>query len=65
MPQLKDIPGEELTYVAATIAIALSKEFTIENLNILSNLLSATASSLAVIISQKAAQKNEIELGIR
>jgi hypothetical protein len=65
MPQLKDIPGEELTYLAATIAVALSKEFTIENLNILSNLLSAIASALAVIISQKAAQKNEIELGIR
>jgi hypothetical protein len=55
MPQLKNISGDKLTYIAATIAVALSKEFDNEDTNILSNIFSSIGDNLALIASQREA----------
>ena len=53
MPQLKFIPGEQLPYLASTAAVAISKEFDLDNLLILSEFFNALGYSLGLIVTQR------------
>lgn len=57
MSQIKNIPGEKLTYLAATTAIAISKEFDNDDINILASFFSAIGDNLGIIASQREAAK--------
>lgn len=60
LSQLKNISGAKLTYIAATAAIAISKEFDSDDTNILSSFFSAIGDNLGIIASQQEALKNAI-----
>lgn len=49
------ISGEELVYLASTLAIAISKELNADTVNILSNFFNAVGDSLGIIAAQRAA----------
>ncbi len=55
MSQLKCISGERLVLIASTIAITLSKEFDLDDINILSGFFSAIGDNLAIIAAQRSA----------
>ena len=55
MNGIKDIPGGELVYAAATFAVAIAQEFGLEDINILAGFFSAVGDGLAVIAAQRAA----------
>ncbi len=55
MSQFKCISGERLAFIASTIAIALSKEFDLDDINILSGFFSAIGDNLAIIAAQRSA----------
>lgn len=61
MSRIKFIPGEKLAYIASTTAIAISHEFDLEDLNILSSFFSAIGDSIGIIASQKEAIKTLAE----
>lgn len=58
MPKLKNIKGDELVYIAATIAALISKDLDNDELITLSDMLSAISSSLNVIIAQNVIAEN-------
>ncbi|WP_101698569.1 hypothetical protein [Clostridium minihomine] len=60
MPHLKDIPGETLAYLATTTAIAISQDFDLDDLAILSSFFGAIGSNLSIIAAQRGAQKGII-----
>jgi pyrroline-5-carboxylate reductase len=53
--QLKCIPGEQLAYIASTTAIAISKQFDNDDLNILSSFFNAIGDSIGIIAARNAA----------
>jgi hypothetical protein len=55
LSKLKCVPGAQLAYTATTIALAISKEFDNEDINILSSFFNAIGDSLGIIASQQAA----------
>ena len=57
MSRIKYIPGEKLAYIATTTAIAISNEFDLEDLNILSNIFNAIGDNIGIIAAQKEAIK--------
>lgn len=54
---IKDIPGGELVYAAATFAVAIAQEFDLDDINILSGFFSAVGDGLAVIAAQQSASQ--------
>ena len=54
---IKDIPGGELVYAAATFAVAISQVYDVDEINILSGFFSAVGDGLAVIAAQQTAVK--------
>lgn len=55
MSRIKCIAGEQLAYTATTIAVALAKEFDLEDINVLSSLFCAIGDGLGIIAAQRAA----------
>ena len=52
------VSGDQLTYIASTMAVSLSKGLNNGDIEILGNLLNAVGDNLALIAS-----RNEVELG--
>ena len=61
MSQLCCIDGEQLALAATTIAIALSRRFQNDDLNILSSLLSSVADILALIAARQACDSSRTQ----
>jgi hypothetical protein len=61
MPHLFYIPGEKLTYVASSIATALSEQFVLEDLFVLSALLASVSTELDLIATQRDSLNNYTE----
>jgi len=57
---MKNISGAKLTYIAATAAIAISKEFDNADTNILSSFFSSIGDNLGIIAAQQDALSNAI-----
>jgi hypothetical protein len=55
MLQIKFVSGDKLTYLASTVAIAISKEFDNSDINILSSFFSAIGDNLGIIASRNEA----------
>lgn len=55
MSRIKCICGEQLGYLATTIAITLAKEFDRDDINILSSFFNAIGDNLGIIAAQRAA----------
>lgn len=55
MSKIKFISGYQLAYIATTSAIAISREFDLEDINILSSIFCAIGDTLAIIASQQVA----------
>lgn len=55
MAGIKNIPGGELVYAAATFAVAVAQEYDLDDINILSGFFSAVGDGLAVIAAQRSA----------
>lgn len=58
MAGIKNIPGGELVYAAATFAVAIAQEFDLNDINILSGSFSAVGDGLAVIAAQRSAAES-------
>ncbi len=58
MAGIKNIPGGELVYAAATFAVAIAQEFDLDDINILSGFFSAVGDGLAVIAAQRSAAES-------
>lgn len=61
MSQIKYIDGHSLSYLAVTIANALSEQFDLDDLNILSNIFNAIGDSIGIIASQQQALQSALE----
>ena len=57
MSGIKNIPGGELVYAAATFAVAIAQEYDLDDINILilAGFFSAVGDGLAVIAAKKSA----------
>lgn len=55
MSGIKDVPGGELVYAAATFAVAIAQEFDLDDISILSGFFCAVGDGLAVIAAQRSA----------
>ena len=55
MSGIKNIPGGELVYAAATFSVAIAQEYDLDDINILAGFFSAVGDGLAVIAAQKSA----------
>lgn len=62
MSKLKKLTGDELVYIAATIAVTVAKEIDNTDAIILSNLLGAIGGNLAIIAAKRAVPSTEADL---
>lgn len=64
MSGIKNIPGGELVYAAASFAVAIAQGLDVDDVNILAGFFSAVGDGLAVIAAQRAASSSASDVQV-